>query len=247
MWHHRRIATENPSRCRSVARLKSKWCCLRQIAFQATSALAIWRKTLRALLWLTFSVKTRTTRCGHCQRSVHRKAICICALLQQQPAPLQLEKEPVQRAWSGLLVKELSFLSVIVIFPLGCQLPHSALYVAQDFEPPFKRQALQQDEADEYREAEPADEAADLEEPQEEQQHAEPELEEGEEAGDRVETAEDRAFIDDTEVAAEERYGSDGDDALVHHEEAEEVVEDELDAIFAKGKKKKAVRYIGCS
>ena len=66
-------------------------------------------------------------------------------------------------------------------------------------------------------------------------------LDQDEQPEDTVETAEDREFIDDAGVQPEEQYGSDNEQAG-YHEEAEELVPDELDAIFAKGKKKKIQR-----
>ena len=118
----------------------------------------------------------------------------------------------------------------------------------QDFEPPAKRQALGEQEEDAEAAEEDDQPAADEDAAAEaELEQPEPDavtLEDGEEPGDRVETAEDRDFIDDADAAPEERYGSDNEEQQYQHDEAEELVVDELDAIFAKGKKKKAVRLV---
>ena len=109
-------------------------------------------------------------------------------------------------------------------------------------EPPPKRQAIFGEEEGDEEAQEPAEPATRL--PQHAAEEPPERLEEAEETAAGLETADDRAFIDDAEVEPEERYGSeaDGEGEPYQHEEAQEVVEDELDAIFSKGKRKKVVR-----
>ncbi|KAK9811084.1 hypothetical protein WJX73_001426 [Symbiochloris irregularis] len=99
-------------------------------------------------------------------------------------------------------------------------------------EPPLKRQALSPG----------AEEGAEEAEDEGHEATADAPTGDGEEEA-AVETADDRAFIDDAEVDPEERYIEDEAGQQQYQlEEAEEVVEDELDAIFTKGKRKKAAR-----
>lgn len=109
-----------------------------------------------------------------------------------------------------------------------------------------KRQALAGEEDEEEEQELQADDEDPTAAERADEQEVPPESAHLDEGQDNLETAEDRAFIDDADVAPEERYGSDveGDAQARQDEEAEEVVEDELDAIFAKGKRKKAVRYV---